>query len=173
MTEVENTKIPGVLVLQPRVFRDTRGFFFESWRQKDYKELGISEDLIQDDISFSRQNVLRGLHVHRQQGQLLTVLCGKIFDVVVDVRENSPTYNQFVTFELSAETPQQIYMPPGTAHGFCVLSETALLHYKCSAYYDPKAEEGIRWDDPTLGIPWPVKAPVLSARDQGHPGLKV
>ena len=161
------TNIPGVLIFAPTVYKDNRGFFYESWRESTYKEAGIQENFVQDDISFSRKNVLRGLHVHRTQSQLLSVLQGRIFDAVVDIRKNSPTYLQFFSQELSAEHPQQIYMPPGTAHGFCVLSETALLHYKVSEYYEPRTEEGMLWNDPRIGIPWPVEDPILSERDKG------
>ena len=171
MIEVRETAIEGLLLFEPKVFHDNRGFFFESWRKNTYRKLGIDEELVQDDISFSQKDVLRGLHVHMQQGQLLTILAGIVFDVVVDLRPQSKTYKQFLSFTLSGEKPQQIYMPPGTAHGFCVLSDSALLHYKCSQYYDPKAESGIRWDDPTLAIPWPVKKPALSERDQHFPPL--
>lgn len=166
MPEVRQTAIEGLLLFEPKVFPDNRGFFFESWRKNTYRDFGVNEELVQDDISFSQKDVLRGLHVHMQQGQLLTILAGVVFDVVVDLRPQSKTYKQFLSFTLSAERPQQIYMPPGTAHGFCVLSDTALLHYKCSQYYDPKAECGIRWDDPTLAIPWPVEAPIMSKKDK-------
>jgi dTDP-4-dehydrorhamnose 3,5-epimerase len=166
MITVTRTKIPGLLIFKPHVYPDNRGVFFESFRVRDYRELGIKDDLVQDNVSCSHRNVLRGLHVRKTKGQLLTPLLGEIFDVVVDVRPDSPTYKQFETFELSGEDPLQIYMPAGTAHGFCVLSATALLHYKCSGYYDPKAESGIAWNDPSIGIPWPIQDPILSERDQ-------
>ena len=163
----------GVKVLEPTRFADSRGFFLESFHQGNYGALGIQEAFVQDNHSRSVRNVLRGLHFTRKkaQSQILTVIRGRIFDVVVDLRRGSPSSGKWFGAELSDEGPRQIYMAHGFAHGFCVLSEIADLHYKVSQFYDPADEGGLRWDDPTVAIKWPVSAPIISPRDLAHPRL--
>jgi dTDP-4-dehydrorhamnose 3,5-epimerase len=160
--------IPDVKLVEPKVWGDARGFFYESFREDRYAELGIVGPFVQDNQSFSQRGVLRGLHFQwpqRAQGKLVSVLQGSVWDVAVDVRRGSPTFGRWVGVELSAATPQQLWVPPGFAHGFVVLSETALCAYKCTDYYSPADEQCVRWDDPALGIPWPVQSPMLSAKD--------
>lgn len=164
----------GVMVLEPNRFEDTRGFFLESFEQERYRALGITEDFVQDNHSRSRKNVLRGLHFtrNRPQAQIVTVMRGRIFDVVVDIRKGSPTFGKWYGTELSDEGPRQIYMAHGFAHGFCVLSDYADLHYKVSQRYDPSDEGGLIWNDGEVRIDWPIKDPVISARDQKHRKLE-
>lgn len=161
----------GIMVLEPDRFEDSRGFFLESFERERYRELGITEDFVQDSHSRSKRNVLRGLHFtrNRPQAQILTVMRGRIFDVVVDIRKGSPTFGKWVGTELSDEGPRQIYMAQGFAHGFCVLSEYADLHYKVSQLYDQNDDWGLRWNDPDIGIKWPISMPVISDRDRNHP----
>lgn len=164
----------GVMVLEPDRFEDARGFFLESFEQERYRALGIIEDFVQDNHSRSRKNVLRGLHFtkHGQQAQIVTVMRGRIFDVVVDIRKGSPTFGKWYGTELSDEGPRQVYMAHGFAHGFCVLSDYADLHYKVSQRYDPSDEGGLIWNDGEVRIDWPIKDPVISARDQKHRKLE-
>lgn len=159
--------IPGLLIIQPKVFGDARGFFLETWNQGRYREAGIAADFVQDNVSFSRRGILRGLHFQnpRPQGKLLQVLQGEVFDVAVDIRRSSATFGKWHGLVLSGENKTQFYIPPGFAHGFAVLSETALFQYKCTAFYSPADELALRWDDPEVGIQWPVKDPLLSERD--------
>ena len=159
--------IPGLLILEPKVFGDARGFFLETWNQFRYREAGVGEDFVQDNLSFSRRGILRGLHFQnpKPQGKLLQVLQGEVFDVAVDIRRSSPTFGKWHGLVLSGENKRQFYIPVGFAHGFVVLSETALFHYKCTEFYSPKDEMAIRWDDPDIGIAWPLKEPLLSERD--------
>jgi len=166
--KVIETALPGVLILEPKVFGDERGFFMETWQKQRYREAGIAADLVQDNLSFSRAGVLRGLHFQNPnaQGKLVQVLQGEVFDVAVDIRRGSPNFGQWTGVRLSSENKRQFYVPPDFAHGFCVLSETALFSYKCTDYYNPDAEVAIRWDDPAIGIQWPVTSPSLSAKDQ-------
>lgn len=161
----------GVIVIEPEVFGDARGFFAETYHEERYREHDVLEAFVQDNHSHSRKGVLRGLHytVRNPQAQILTVMQGWIFDVVVDLRPKSQTFGQWFGTELSDAGPRQIYMSHGFAHGFCVLSESADLHYKVSRHYDPNDEGGLRWDDPTVGIKWPVHAPAVSERDSAHP----
>lgn len=166
MIKIVKTKFKDCLILEPHYFSDARGAFYESWRSEDYKNIGIIESFKQDNISISKKNVLRGLHIQKNQGQLIWVSFGKIFDVGVDMRPESETYKQYFSIELSAESPKQIYMPPGFAHGFCVLSDIAVVNYKCTEYYDTECESGILWSDPSVNIEWPVQLPILSERDQ-------
>lgn len=170
--KVNKTSFPGLLIFEPDVFQDQRGLFYESWRAQDYRLAGVQEEFLQDNISFSRQNVIRGLHFNRFQGQLVSILQGHVLDVAVDLRSSSPTFKQYFSLKLKEDHPQQIYMPPGFAHGFCVLSASALLHYKCTQYYDSQREEGVLWNDPELSISWPIKDPILSERDRALPLLK-
>lgn len=162
------TSLPGALLLEPKVFGDARGFFMESWSRARYAEAGIDVDFVQDNVSFSRRGVLRGLHFQHPhaQGKLVYVLHGVVFDVAVDIRVGSPTFGQWTAVELSAENRRQFYIPPGFAHGFCVLSETALFAYKCSDYYHPETEGSVLWNDPDLGIDWPIANPELSEKDR-------
>jgi dTDP-4-dehydrorhamnose 3,5-epimerase len=167
--EVILTEIQGLLLFKPKIYKDIRGSFYETWRCNKYKEAGISEDFQQDSISISAKNVLRGLHLQlgeSEQGQLLTVINGNVFDVCVDIRKNSHTFGQYICFDLNSDDPCQIYMPPGIAHGFCVLSEQAILHYKCTQYYSPTNEAGIIWNDPNLAIQWPIDTPIILEKDQ-------
>jgi dTDP-4-dehydrorhamnose 3,5-epimerase len=172
--QVHTTKLDGVLVLEPRVHKDERGFFLESYSARTFEQRGIDTHFVQDNHSRSVKGTLRGLHYQVNQGQvkLVRVLSGTIFDVAVDVRWGSPTFGQWVGQELSAENFLQLYIPVGFAHGFCVLSDAADVAYKCSSYYAPADERGIAWNDPTIGIDWPVSDPILSARDQQQPTLQ-
>lgn len=165
---IVETKIPGLIIIEPKVFGDNRGFFLETWNKERYRTAGIPEDFVQDNVSLSRRGVLRGLHFQNphRQGKLVYVLQGDVFDVAVDIRLGSPTFGQWVGIALSAENKLQLYIPRGFAHGFCVTSETALFVYKCTDFYNQGAEGCILWNDPALGIDWPVLAPELSAKDR-------
>lgn len=167
--KVTPTKLKGVLLVEPRVFRDDRGYFFESFNAQRYGESGITDLFIQDNVSRSRRGVLRGLHLQnpKAQAKLVSVLVGEVFDVAVDVRPDSPTFRHWVGEVLSAENGLQLYIPPGFAHGFQVLSQGAVFAYKCSDYYNPKAEITIRWNDPDIGVAWPLADASLSDRDAG------
>ena len=171
---VIQTELPGVLIIEPRVFGDERGFFMETWQQQRYAEAGMPEQFVQDNISFSRRGILRGLHYQNPQGQgkLVYVLQGEVYDVAVDIRAGSPHYGDAVGVKLSAENKRQFYIPPGFAHGFCVTSTTALFVYKCTEFYNPVLEGSVRWDDPQLGIDWPVSDPLLSDKDKAAPLLR-
>ena len=163
--QVETTAISGLLLIQPKVFRDPRGFFTETFQRQRYRDAGIAADFVQDNFSRSAKGALRGLHyqIQHPQGKLVQVLRGKIFDVVVDLRRSSPTFGRWLGFELSDETFQQVFVPPGCAHGFCVLSETADFTYKCTDLYFPEHERTLLWNDPVLGIEWPLTDdPILS-----------
>ena len=166
--------IEGLRIFEPKVFGDERGFFMETWNARRYRDAGLDANMVQDNLSFSRRGILRGLHFQNPhpQGKLLQVLQGEVFDVAVDIRRSSPTFGRWHSVMLSAENKRQFYVPPGFAHGFQVLSETALFSYKCTDLYEPKDEMGIRWDDPEIGIDWPIKNPVLSERDAKAPRLK-
>ncbi len=173
MTKVHRTPLEGVLLIEPQVHRDERGFFLESYSARTLLEHGISTTFIQDNHSRSVKGTLRGLHYQVGAGQvkLVRVLAGTIFDVAVDIRWGSPTFGQWFGEVLSADNFRQLYIPVGFAHGFCVLSESADVAYKCSSYYSPTDERGLAWNDPTLAITWPVADPILSARDQRQPLL--
>ncbi len=170
----EEAALAGVKILTPRVFADSRGFFMETWNTARYAQWGITDPFVQDNLSLSTQGVLRGLHYQQpySQGKLIYVLQGEVFDVAVDIRYGSPTFGQWLGVTLSAANRQQLYIPPGFAHGFCVLSQTALFAYKCTDFYFPAHEQGICWNDPDLGIVWPVAEPILSAKDALHPRLR-
>jgi dTDP-4-dehydrorhamnose 3,5-epimerase len=172
--DVRETGLQGLLLIEPRCFGDERGFFLESYQAGRYAKAGIRDEFVQDNQSRSSQGVLRGLHfqVQRPQAQMVTVLRGRIFDVGVDLRPASPTFGQWYGVELSDTGPRQLYMAPGFAHGYCVLSEMADLYYKVSRYYDPSDEGGVRWNDPDIGIRWPAVTPQLSPRDAAYPLLK-
>ncbi len=165
--KVTPTALPEVLLVEPRVFGDARGYFFESYSARRYAEAGIAATFVQDNVSRSRRGVLRGLHYQHPhgQGKLVGVLEGDVFDVAVDVRRGSPTFGRWVGECLSSENKRQLYLPPGFAHGFLVTSEEALFAYKCTDYYHAETERSIRWDDPRIGIEWPIDGPVLSAKD--------
>jgi dTDP-4-dehydrorhamnose 3,5-epimerase len=164
---VSTCDIAGLLVVEPKVFGDARGFFLETWNRRRYREAGVDGEFVQDNVSFSRRGILRGLHFQNPnpQGKLLQVLQGEVFDVAVDIRCSSPTFGKWHGLVLSADNKRQFYIPPGFAHGFLVLSETALFHYKCTEFYSPKDELAIRWDDPEIGITWPLREPLVSERD--------
>jgi dTDP-4-dehydrorhamnose 3,5-epimerase len=166
-----DTALSGVRLLEPAVHRDDRGFFLESFRADRLAALGIGATFVQDNHSRSVARTLRGLHWQwrRPQAKLIRVIEGAIFDVAVDIRRGSPTFGRWIGVNLSADDFRQLYVPVGFAHGFCVLSATAQIEYKCSDYYDPAGEAGLPWDDPALGIEWPVQDPILSARDAHHP----
>ena len=168
------TNIPEVLIIEPRIFPDNRGYFYESYQKNRYRENGISADFVQDNLSYSVQGTLRGLHYQHPQPQakLVQVLQGEIFDVAVDIRKNSSSFGQWVGVVLNEENKQQLFIPEGFAHGFAVLSPTAVFTYKCSDFYAPNCEGGVSWNDPDLGIQWPVDNPILSEKDACYPCLK-
>jgi dTDP-4-dehydrorhamnose 3,5-epimerase len=170
---VEQTELPGVLLIEPDVFGDERGFFMELYRAPRYAEQGVTADFVQDNLSFSRRGVLRGLHLQHPNGQakLVFVLQGEVFDVAVDVRLGSPTFGRWAGRTLSAENRQQFFIPEGFAHGFCVTSETVLFSYKCSAVYDAASELAILATDPEIGIDWPLADALLSDKDAAAPRL--
>ena len=171
---VKETKLPGVLVLEPDVFGDDRGFFLETWSASRYEDAGIPGPFVQDNVSFSRKGILRGLHFQhpQSQGKLVQILSGEVVDVAVDIRAGSPTFGQWISEVLSETNHRQMYVPPGFAHGYCVTSETALFSYKCTDFYNPATEGGIIWNDPDLGIDWPTEQPALSGKDMDYPRLK-
>ncbi|MBI3508657.1 MAG: dTDP-4-dehydrorhamnose 3,5-epimerase [Chlamydiia bacterium] len=172
--EVELLSLQGVKKIRPRIFQDERGFFFESYRQPLYADHDIQVLFVQDNVSFSQKHTVRGLHFQKKPGQhkLISCLMGQIWDVFVDIRKDSPTFGQWQAAILDEIHREQLFIPIGFAHGFCVLSETALIQYKVSAIYDPENEAAIRWDDPQIGIAWPTQTPLLSLRDQNAPLLK-
>jgi len=163
---ISTCDIPGLVIIEPKVFGDARGYFFESWNSQRYDEV-IRARFVQDNISFSRRGILRGLHFQnpKGQGKLIQVLQGEVYDVAVDLRRSSPTFRQWHGLLLSSDNKKQFYIPPGFAHGFAVTSETALFQYKCTEFYSQKDEMALKWDDPDLAIPWPVENPTISERD--------
>ena len=169
--KVTPTALPEVLLIEPQVFGDERGFFFESWESDRYREAGIAETFVQDNLSKSRRKTLRGLHLQQPhgQGKLVSALEGEVWDVAVDVRTGSPRFGRWIAETLSADNKRQLYIPPGFAHGFCVLSETALFHYKCTDSYHPECEVTVAWNDPALGIDWPVEDPIV--REKAESGI--
>ena len=171
---VEKSDLEGVLLIQPAVHSDPRGRFFESFQKERYKEIGIEEEFVQDNQSVSKKNTIRGLHYRAapEQAKLVRVIKGEVFDVVVDIRKQSPTFGRWRGYTLSDSNYLQIYIPVGFAHGFCVLSETAEFLYKVSEYYSAEKEKGIMWNDPDIGINWPTSNPVLSEKDKTNPALK-
>ena len=172
--EIEETNVPDVLLLKPEVYRDERGFFLETYREEYLKEKNIDVHFVQDNLSKSQKNTVRGLHyqIERQQDKLLMVMEGAILDVAVDLRQDSPTFGEYTAMELSAENKHQMFIPKGFAHGFSVLSDNALVYYKCSDYYYPDGERGLLWDDPELGIDWKVTDPIISEKDRYQPRLQ-
>lgn len=169
--EVVETPIAGVLLIKPKVWGDSRGYFVETWQQERYAAAGIDLPFVQDNHSKSTYGILRGLHFQktRPQGKLVSVSLGRVFDVAVDIRPGSPTLGQWYGVELTQDNQWQLWVPPGMAHGFVVTSEFAHFHYKCTEYYCPQDEGAIRWDDPDLGVAWPVECPTLSQKDTVAP----
>jgi dTDP-4-dehydrorhamnose 3,5-epimerase len=167
------TDLPGVLIVEPDVFRDPRGFFLETFHAARYREGGIPYDFVQDNHSKSVRGTLRGLHAQRRrpQGKLVRAAQGEIFDVAVDIRPGSPTFGKWTGAKLSADDFRQMFIPPGFAHGFCVLSDVAEVAYKCTDFYDRSDEIGLRWNDPAVGIAWPIRDPLLSDKDAALPTL--
>lgn len=167
------TAIKDVILIAPKVYGDERGFFLETFRESRFREAGIKEHFVQDNLSFSQRNAVRGLHyqIRQPQAKLVMVTQGRVLDVAVDLRRGSPTFGQHVAAELSEENKHILYIPVGFAHGFSVLSESASFQYKCSDYYFPEGERGLRWDDPALNIDWRVGNPILSDKDQAQPLL--
>lgn len=171
--KVTPTNLPEVLLVEPDRFGDARGYFLETWREERYRQAGIDLGFVQDNLSRSSRGILRGLHLQHpgDQGKLVYVLVGEVYDVAVDVRVGSPTFGKWTAALLSDVDHRQLWIPPGFAHGFCVTSQSALFAYKCTAAYSAKDELGIRWDDPALAIPWPASEPQLSAKDKALPCL--
>lgn len=174
--KVNQTTIPGVILLEPRVFEDQRGYFFETYKAADFVEYGITCQFVQDNQSLSHRNVLRGLHyqLRNSQAKLVRVVRGEVYDVVVDVRKNSPWFGKHFGITLSGSNRRMLFIPEGFAHGFCVLSDSAEFVYKCSAYYSPQDERGILWSDPDIGIAWPIPAgetPIISDKDSRYERL--
>lgn len=165
--KVTQTSLQGVLLFEPKVFGDARGFFLETWRDEQYRELGIKESFVQDNHSRSEKGVLRGLHfqLNHPQGKLVSVIRGEIFDVAVDIRQGSPTFGQWYGALLSDENHHQLYVPPGFAHGFCVTSDIADVYYKCTDLYHPEDEGSVIWNDPCINIQWPLSDVKLSGKD--------
>lgn len=172
--KVTRLALDGVLLVETQRFHDERGSLRETWRESRYLEAGISERFVQDNASYSKKNVLRGLHLQHPsgQGKLVSVLAGEILDVAVDVRRGSPTFGKWVAERLSAENAFQLYIPAGFAHGFAVTSDDALVLYKCTDYHVPGDELTVRWDDPDIGIEWPLSSPIVSAKDANGIRLK-
>ncbi len=167
------TALEEVLLFETQVHQDERGLFLETWREQAYREAGIQAVFVQDNVSVSEQNVLRGFHFQtpRPQGKLVTVLYGEAYDVAVDIRRGSPTFMEWTALTLSAERGSQLYIPPGFAHGFVAVSDRAVLSYKCTEYYDPSGDFCIRWDDPLIGVDWPLSCPILSGKDASAPTM--
>jgi dTDP-4-dehydrorhamnose 3,5-epimerase len=174
MTLIE-TDLPGVVLIEPKVFGDARGFFMESWNRQAFAELGLDVDFVQDNHSRSAKGVLRGLHyqLNAPQGKLVRVVSGAVFDVAVDLRRSSPHFGRWTGYELSADNRRMLWIPPGFAHGFLVLSDHADFLYKTTAYYAPQWDRGVRWNDPAIGVKWPLDGePLLSAKDAVQPLLQ-
>lgn len=171
--KVTETSLPGVLLIEPDVFRDARGYFLETFRADRYAAAGIPGPFVQDNVSFSRGRVLRGLHIQNPNGQakLVFALTGEVFDIAVDLRVGSPQFGRWTGVRLSEKDGRQLYIPKGFAHGFCVLSDEARVGYKCDAVYDQTNEFSVAWNDPDIGIAWPIESPVLSQKDAAAPRL--
>ena len=172
--EFVRLELEGIILVKPDVHGDARGFFLETYHARKYREGGIPEPFVQDNHSFSVHGTLRGLHaqLRRSQGKLVRAVEGEMFDVAVDIRRTSPTFGRWVGVRLSGENFRQLYVPPGFAHGFCVVSALVHVEYKCTAFYDPADEISIAWDDPEIGIEWPIKEPIVSAKDKKALRLK-
>ena len=171
--KIVQTSLPGAVVIEPQVFGDARGFFYESYNKAKYVAAGIASDFVQSNVSRSSKGVLRGLHYQwpNPQGKLVSVLEGEVYDVAVDIRRGSPTFGQWAGVMLTAENHRHFWIPEGFAHGFCVLSDHATFSYQCSELYDAKADASVRWNDASLGIDWPISAPQLSEKDLKAPLL--
>ena len=172
--KVSQTELDGVLLIEPTIHHDSRGQFFESYAKEKYRAVGIQEDFVQDNQSLSNKNVLRGLHyrIAPEQSKLVRVVKGEVFDVVVDIRKSSPTFGKWQSFILSDTNHLQLYVPVGFAHGFCVLSDTMEFLYTVYEYYSGEKEKGLIWNDPDIGIDWPISDPILSDKDKGNPRLR-
>ena len=172
--KVIETTLPGTLILEPQVFGDSRGFFYESYHQARYQDAGVTGDFVQTNVSRSAKGVLRGLHYQwpKPQGKLVSVVEGEVYDVAVDIRRGSPNFGQWAGVMLTADNHRHFWIPEGFAHGFCVLSEFATFTYQCTALYDPAADAGVRWNDADIGIDWPINAPLLSDKDGRTPLLR-
>jgi dTDP-4-dehydrorhamnose 3,5-epimerase len=166
--KVHQTEIPGMLLFEPRVFADARGYFLETYNQQRYQQAGLVIPFVQDNVSHSVRGTLRGLHyqIVQPQGKLCSVLSGEVYDVTVDLRRGSPAFGRWVAYRLSESNHRQVYVPPGCAHGFCVLSDVADFLYKCTDFYSPQHERTILWNDPQLAIQWPIEEPRLSEKDR-------
>lgn len=171
--EIIETNIPEVLLLKPEVYSDDRGFFLETYREEHLAKRGLDVHFVQDNLSKSQQGTVRGLHyqIDHQQDKLIMVMQGRVLDVAVDLRQDAPTFGQHAAVELSSDNKHQVFIPKGFAHGFSVLSDEALVYYKCSDYYYPQGERGLFWDDPALSIDWQVENPIISEKDQQQPRL--
>lgn len=172
---IRTTPLQGLLIIEPKIFGDARGFFLETYNQQRYADAGLKENFVQDNLSYSQKGVLRGLHFQKPytQGKLVSVISGQVWDVAVDLRTQSPTFGQWYGLYLDAESKTQFYVPPGFAHGFVVTSDTALFSYKCTDVYHPECEGSIRWNDPDVDIRWPLDAtPQLSTKDLSAPLLR-
>lgn len=171
--KVGETSLPGCVIIEPAVFGDDRGFFFENWNAERYRQFGLPGKFVQNNVSSSARGVLRGLHYQwpNPQGKLVSVLEGEAYDVAVDIRRGSPTFGRWTAVVLSAENKRQFWIPEGFAHGFAVLSERAIFSYLCTAQYDKAADAGVRWDDAAIGIDWPIDSPLLSEKDGKAPFL--
>jgi len=168
------TELPGVVLIEPRVFADARGFFMEIYHKARFAAAGIDVEFVQDNHSRSEGRVVRGLHyqLRHPQGKLVRVIVGAVFDVAVDIRRSSPTFGRWVGCMLSAENHHQLYIPPGFAHGFCTCTDVVEVVYQCTEFYEPKDERGILWNDPDIAIAWPTAEPILSDRDRANPCLR-
>lgn len=171
--KVVETNLPGCVIIEPAVFGDDRGFFFETWNADRYGQLGLPDKFVQSNVSSSARGVLRGLHYQwpNPQGKLVSVLEGEVYDVAVDIRRGSPAFGRWAAVILSAENKRQFWIPEGFAHGFAVLSERAIFSYLCTAQYDKAADAGVRWNDAAIGIDWPIDSPLLSEKDAKAPFL--
>lgn len=175
INHIEDSKISGIKIITPQIHKDDRGYFFESFNSKDFKTSGLPTKYLQDNQTFSKKGTLRGLHyqLKYQQGKLVRVIQGEVFDVAVDIRRGSPTFGKYVGFNLSGKNNKIIYIPEGFAHGYVVLSETVIFQYKCTELYHSEDEYGLFWNDKELNIQWPVKNPILSQKDRNLPTLKL
>lgn len=174
MLDFQEQSLKGLKLIYPKIFTSEMGFFLETWQQEKYQKMGIGEKFVQDNLSYSKKNVVRGMHFQTpsEQGKLVYSISGTVWDVVVDIRPNSPTFGKWLGFELSSENKRQLYIPPGFAHGFCVLSEESIFSYKCTDFYMPSYEYVILWDDPDLNITWPISSALLSDRDKAGISFK-
>ena len=170
---IERTPIPEVVIITPEIFRDDRGYFFESFNTNDFKDLGLTENFVQDNQAFSKKNSLRGFHyqLRQQQGKLVRAISGEVFDVAIDIRKGSPTFGHSTGVILSDTNQKIMYIPKGFAHAYLVLSDEAIFQYKCTDVYHPEDEHGIRWNDPELNVGWPIEDPILSEKDKNLPLL--